>query len=878
MIPQIPVEAIFDCDERSEFMNHINIGMLAHVDAGKTTLSESMLYVSGAIRQMGRVDHGTAFLDYDVQEKDRGITIYAKQAMFSWKDTHMTLLDTPGHVDFSAEMERVLSVLDYAVVIINALDGVQSHTETIWKLLQHYAIPVIVFVNKMDVGYITQEALMADLKQHLDERCVDFSQRNEQFGEQLALCSDELLDAYMETGSISDEQLVKAVAQRTVFPCCFGSALKMEGIRELLDTLDSCTGTKAYPEEFGARIFKISRDENGSRLTHMKITGGSLKVRTKLAEDEKVDQIRLYSGNRYQLCEEVSSGSVCAVKGLSGFHAGDGLGFEKNHMDVQLSSFMNYRVLLPEGCDAFVMLKQLRQLAEEDPQLHVSFDTHLKELHVRLMGDIQTEVLKHTIQERFHTTVEFDEGSVVYKETIQNTVEGIGHYEPLRHYAEVHLLLEPLPRGSGLQFESDCKEDELDRHWQRLVLSHLQETEHIGVLSGSLLTDMKITLLCGRAHQKHTEGGDFRQATYRALRHGLRCARNILLEPYYEFTLRIPPSCVSRAVFDIERFHGTFTLQEDSKEISVISGSAPVRKLQSYPQEVYAYTKGKGRLFCTLKGYEECADQKDVLAELGYDCDADMEHPCGSIFCSHGAGYYVPWDEVKQHMHMQSEWGRMQLKKESYQSYAAKPVDEKELEEIFIRTYGPIKRRPPQKEKSPSNIIDLEKQNINYQPLPECLLVDGYNVIHDWEELKGMAKDHLDAARHRLIDIMCSYQGYRGCELILVFDAYKVKAGTGSSYKEGTIHVVYTKQAQTADMYIELATHQLASDFRITVATSDGMEQLIASGQGAFRMSSRQLREEVLRMRDISVKEYEQKQYHGGAQPLKKLREYKEEE
>lgn len=861
--------------ERSEMMNNINIGMLAHVDAGKTTLSESLLYVSGSIRQLGRVDHGNAFLDYDAQEKDRGITIYAKQAIFDWKDTRITLLDTPGHVDFSAEMERVLQVLDYAVVIINALDGIQSHTETIWKLLQHYHVPALVFVNKMDVSHTERTQIMEDLKRHLDEHCVDVTLQDEACQEQLAMCSDELLESYMETGGITDEQLADAVAQRTIFPCCFGSALKMEGIQEFLDMLNSCTKAPAYPEAFGARIFKISRDENGNRLTHMKITGGSLKVKTKLAEDEKVDQIRLYSGTRYQLCEEACSGCVCAVKGLTGFHAGDGLGFERSRQEVQLTSFMNYRVQLPTGCDPFVMLKQLRQLAEEDPQLHVSYDTHLKELHVRLMGDIQTEVLKHTIQERYHTAVDFDEGSVVYKETILNTVEGIGHYEPLRHYAEVHLLLEPLPRGSGLLFESDCKDEVLDRHWQRLILSHLQETEHVGVLSGSPITDMKITLLCGRAHQKHTEGGDFRQATYRALRHGLRSAESILLEPYYEFTLRIPPSCVSRAVFDIERFHGTFTLQEDSGEMSVISGSAPVRKLQSYPQEVYAYTKGKGRLFCTLKGYEACADEEDVLKEVAYDCDADMDHPCGSIFCSHGAGYYVPWNEVKQHMHMQSDWGRMQLKRESYQSYTAKPVDEKELEKIFIRTYGPIKRRPPQKAKPASNIIDLEKQNICYQPLPECLLVDGYNVIHDWEELKAMAKEHLDAARHRLIDIMCSYQGYRGCELILVFDAYKVKAGIGSTHKEGTIHVVYTKQAQTADMYIEQATHQLASEFRVTVATSDGMEQLIASGQGVSRMSSRQLYAEVLRMKNTSVKEFERKQLRGGAEPLKKLREYR---
>lgn len=859
-------------------MKHINIGMLAHVDAGKTTLSESLLYTSGSIRHMGRVDHKDAFLDYDAQERHRGITIYAKQAVFSWKDTQFTLLDTPGHVDFSAEMERVLRVLDYAIVIINALDGVQSHTETIWRLLQHYNIPVLLFINKMDVGYVDRIQLLKEIQNRLDAHCLDVSEQSSDRYEQIAMCSDELLDIYMKTGTIADDKIAEALANRQLFPCYFGSALKMEGIQEFLDVLDRYTQPVQYPKTFGARIFKISRDENGNRLTHMKITGGSLKVKTKLSEDEKVDQIRLYSGNRYQLLEEAESGCVCAIKGLTGFQAGDGLGFEQEASPVQLTSFMNYRLLLPPDCDPFVMLRQLRQLAEEDPQLHVHFDTHVQELHVRLMGTIQTQILKQTILERFGVAVEFDEGRVVYKETIQETVEGVGHYEPLRHYAEVHVLLEPLPQGSGMQFETNCREEELERHWQRLILTHLSETEHVGVLSGSPITDIKITLLCARAHQKHTEGGDFRQATYRAVRQGLRSAKSILLEPYYNFRLELPPSCVSRAIFDIERWNGTFQLQEKSEECSVIIGAAPVRKLQQYPQEVYAYTKGKGRLFCTLKGYEPCADQEEILKEIAYDCDSDLEHPCGSIFCSHGAGYYVPWDEVKQRMHIQSEWGRMQQKKERYQSYTTKPVDEKELEEIFIRTYGPIKRRPPERVKKATNIIDLEKQNITYQPLPECLLVDGYNVIHDWEELKEMAKDHLDAARHRLIDILCSYQGYRNCELILVFDAYKVKEGLGSSHKEGTIHVVYTKQAQTADMYIEQATHQLASTFRVCVATSDGMEQLIASGQGASRMSSRQLYAEVQRMRQVSIREYEQKQTMGKAEPLRKLREYEIEE
>lgn len=857
-------------------MKHINIGMVAHVDAGKTTLSEGMLFVSGSIRKAGRVDHGDAFLDYNNQEKNRGITIFSKQAMMTWKDCHMTLLDTPGHVDFSSEMERVLQVLDYAVLIINALDGVQTHTETIWKLLKHYHIPVFIFVNKMDISYHEKAELLKELQERLDEHCIDFHQGKETFYENIAMASDQLLEEYMENETIANAHIAEAISNRQVFPCCFGSALKMDGISAFLDILEEYTISPIYPKEFGAKIYKISRDENGNRLTHMKITGGSLKVKTKLNEEEKADQIRLYSGTRFTLCEEAIAGTICAVKGFVSFQAGDGLGFEQREADMQLTSFMNYRIILPKGCDVFVMLKNLKQLAEEDPQLHVHFDARLQEIHVRLMGEIQTEVLKQIILERFQVEVEFDEGSVVYKETITETQEGVGHYEPLRHYAEVHLLLEPLPRGSGLQFETDCKDEVLERHYQRLILSHLQETEFPGILSGSNITDMKITLLCGRAHQKHTEGGDFRQATYRAVRQGLRSTKCILLEPYYQFRLELPTSCVSRAIYDIERWKGEYQIIDDSEQ-SIITGSAPVRKLQQYPKEVYAYTKGKGKIFCTLKGYEECADEEEILKEIGYDCDADMDWPCGSIFCSHGAGYYVAWDEVKNHMHMQSEWGRMQQKKQQYQTYSTKPVDEKELEEIFIRTYGPIKRRLPQKEKR-NPVIDLEKEEITYQIKPECLLVDGYNVIHDWEELKEIAKDNLDAARRRLIDILCSYQGYRKCELILVFDAYKVKEGQGSHVKEGPIHVVYTKQAQTADSYIEKATHEMASKFRVTVATSDGLEQLIASGQGANRMSSRQLRDEVLRMETTGRKEYEQRQRKQRVELLEKIREYQEKE
>lgn len=859
-------------------MKHCTIGFLAHVDAGKTTLTESLLYTTGKIRKLGRVDHGDAFLDYDAQERKRGITIYAKQAILSWKDVELTLLDTPGHVDFSAEMERVLQVLDYAVVIINGMDGVQTHTETIWKLLAHYHVPVFVFVNKMDSAHRSHEELMQEIQSRLSEQCVDFHLPQADRMEAVAMCSDELLEAYTQDGAISVSLLQEAIAKRKVFPCFFGSALKQEGMETLLDALCEYTMVKRYPTAFAAQIYKISRDEQGNRLTHMKIIGGSLKVKTRLLGEEKVDQIRRYHGTRYTLAEEVVAGEVCAVKGLNSFYAGEIIGETQGNVQPQLASFMNYKVVLPKDCDIFTMRRYLQELQEEDPQLHVSYNTHKQELRVRLMGEIQIEVLKQQLAARYQVQVDFEEAGVVYKETIRQAVEGVGHYEPLRHYAEVHLLLEPLPVGSGIVFDSVCPEAILEKKWQRLIQTHVEEKEHLGVLSGSPITDMKITLLCGRAHQKHTEGGDFRQAVYRAIRHGLKCGDSVLLEPYYDYRLHLPASCISRAVYDLEAMHASYQIQDGDDGFSILYGSAPVAKLQHYQKEVVAYTHGVGKLFCTWKDYEPCVEAQDIIEAIGYDSEQDSDNPCGSIFCRQGAGFYVPYDEVVNYMHMQSDWGKLQNKKESYRSFQAEKVDEKELEAIFERTYGPQKPRLKKMRQTPkkTDIADKDWGSVLAKDngKPQCLLVDGYNVIHAWEELKAMADDeHMDGARMRLIDIMNSYQGAHGGEVIVVFDAYKVPDALGRTQKQGNIYVVYTKQAQTADSYIEQATHRLASQFQVIVATSDGLEQLIASGQGAYRMSSRQLKLEVQRVLHASAKAYEATQKQGGAQPLAKLRD-----
>lgn len=829
------------------------IGTLAHVDAGKTTLSESMLYLSGSIRAMGRVDHGDAFLDYDHQERSRGITIFSKQASLIWKDTEMTFIDTPGHVDFSTEMERTLQILDYAILVISGLDGVQAHTETIWNLLKHYHIPTFIFVNKMDIAHYAKEELMVDLQKRLHEHCIDFTQQDEEFHENIALTHDDMMDYYVSHGNIPDQYIIEAIANRELYPVYFGSALKMQGVDKLLDGLNTYMKEQTYPDEFGAKVYKVSRDEAGNRLTHLKVTGGSLKAKSKVRDDEKADQLRCYSGNKYQLIQEVVAGKVCAVKGFRQIHAGEGLGFESKGQPPVLASYMNYHVVLPEGCDHFTMLKNLQQLAEEDPQLHVTYDERLQAIRIQVMGEIQIEVLKNMILDRYHVDVEFDQGTVNYKETITEPIEGVGHYEPLRHYAEVHLLLEPGERGSGIQVFNSCSQDVLDPHWQRLIMAHLTEKEHIGVLSGSPITDIRITLLGGKAHLKHTEGGDFRQATYRALRHGLKSTKSILLEPYYTFRLEIPNEYLSKAIYDIEIRKGTFTLSQTSGETAILNGEAPVFQMQNYQTEVKSYTKGVGKLTCTLKGYEPCEKQENIIETIGYDSEHDIDNPTGSIFCSHGAGYYVKWDEVEEHMHIANLWKPKSETIQKQSVHTKYKIDDEEVQRVFNSIYGPGKRYKTQS--STTRKTDPDTKIRISEKTPECLLVDGYNIIHSWPQLKEIAKENLDAARMRLMDIMANYQGYKGCMLILVFDAYKVKENTGAVYKKDNIHVVYTKTSQTADTYIEDATHTLAKDYRVIVATSDAMEQLIVAGQGAARISSRELMQEVEYIHNKETKE-----------------------
>lgn len=854
-------------------MKTIVIGTLAHVDAGKTTLSESMLYASGSIKSFGRVDHGNAFLDFDTQERNRGITIYSKQAILQWKDSEITLLDTPGHVDFSTEMERTLQILDYAIVVINGLDGVQAHTETIWQLLKHYKIPTFIFINKMDISHTSKQELMEDLKHRLDEHCIDFTQAQDILVEHIALTSEERLDYFLTHGTLPEKMFVDAIRKREIVPCYFGSALKMEGIEQFLDGLTTYTEGKQYPEQFGAKVYKITRDEHGNRLTHVKVTGGCLKVKTTLFEQEKVDQIRKYSGSKFQVVNEAYAGNVYVLKGLHNILAGTGLGIEEQAQVPVLSSFMNYRVILPEGCDPFAMLKNLHQLAEEDPQLHITYHERLEEIRIQVMGEIQIEILKNIINDRFSIHVEFDQGSVNYKETILEPVEGIGHYEPLRHYAEVHLLLEPLEAGTGMQFFSDCSEDVLDRHWQRLILTHLEEKEHLGVLTGSPITDMKITLLGGKAHLTHTEGGDFRQATYRAIRHGLKRAKSTLLEPYYEFQMEIPSAFVSKAIYDIEAMNGAFTVKDSNSDKVILVGSAPVTNMQNYPTIVQSYTKGLGRISCKLKGYERCSNEAHCIEQIGYDSEADMENPTSSVFCAHGAGFVVPWNEVENYMHIKHLWVKEKLKTTVVKDTKTY-IDDKELERVFTSIYGPVKRRI-QNDKA---VDQTQGTQVIAKRVPEYLLVDGYNIIYSWDDLKELALTSVEAARSKLIDIMCNYQGYKQCTLILVFDAYKVLDNLGSMKKQDNIFIVYTKAKQTADAYIEQVTHELARDYRVVVATSDAMEQLIITAQGARRMSARELKLEVERIHKEELKTFANTQPQFRNHALEELRKINENE
>ena len=837
----------------------IVLGILAHVDSGKTTLSEGLLYRSGAIRKLGRVDHKDAFLDTDALEKARGITIFSKQALLRAGDTAITLLDTPGHVDFSTETERTLQVLDYAVLVVSGTDGVQSHTETLWRLLRRYRVPTFVFVNKMDLPGKSRQELMEQLSSRLGEGFVDFGAPQPDRDEALALCDEQLMDRLLDAGALEPEQIIPAIARRHVFPCWFGSALRLEGVDQLLEGLDRYTRAAPALGSFGAKVFKISQDEQGARLTWLRVTGGQLKVKAQLtggAEEpwtEKANQLRLYSGAKYTLAEQVLPGQVCAVTGLTKTRPGEGLGAQRDGDLPVLEPVLSYQVLLPEGADVHAALGKLHRLEEEEPQLHVVWNETLGEIHVQLMGEIQLEVLRSLLAERFGMTVEFGPGGILYKETITQPMEGVGHYEPLRHYAEVHLLLEPLPRGSGLQFAADCREEVLDKNWQRLVLTHLEEKEHLGVLTGSPLTDVKITLLAGRAHLKHTEGGDFRQATYRAVRQGLMMAESQLLEPWYAFRLELPLENLGRALSDIQRMEGSFDPPDSGTDTATLTGFAPVATMRDYPTEVAGYTRGRGHLSLSPAGYRPCHNAQQVIDAVGYQPEHDLENPADSIFCAHGAGFVVPWDQVRSHMHVDSGWGRAKPARQEPEAlvprraaaYRATLEEDAELLKIFERTYGPIKRDPLAAfrpvEKSPRPDFAAEQWEI----APEYLLVDGYNIILAWEELSALAKESLDAARRRLMDILCNYQGYQKCVLILVFDAYRVPGSPGSMEQYHNIHVVYTKEAETADMFIEHVTHEIGKNRRVRVATSDGMEQIIILGHGALRVSARMFHEEV---------------------------------
>ena len=837
----------------------IVLGILAHVDSGKTTLSEAMLYRAGVTRRLGRVDHKDAFLDTDALEKARGITIFSKQALLTAGDTDITLLDTPGHVDFSTETERTLQVLDYAVLVVSGTDGVQSHTETLWRLLRRYHVPTFVFVNKMDLPGMERQELLAQLNRRLGEGFVDFGATQADWDEALALCDENLMDRMLDAGQLQDADLIPAIARRHVFPCWFGAALKLEGVDALLDGLDRYTRPAPALEAFGAKVFKVSQDEQGARLTWLRVTGGELKVKAQLTGEadgepwaEKANQLRLYSGAKYTLAEAIGPGQVCAVTGLTKARPGEGLGAERDSDLPVLEPVLSYQVLLPEGADMHAALGKLHRLEEEEPQLHVVWNETLGEIHVQLMGEIQLEVLRSLLAERFGLEVEFGPGGILYKETITEPMEGVGHYEPLRHYAEVHLKLEPLPRGSGMQFAADCREEVLDKNWQRLVLTHLEEKQHLGVLTGSPLTDVKITLIAGRAHLKHTEGGDFRQATYRAVRQGLMLAKSQLLEPWYAFRLEVPAENIGRAMSDIQRMEGTFDPPESGEETAVLTGFAPVSTMRSYPMEVVSYTRGRGHLSLTLDGYRPCHNAQEVIAAIGYEPEHDLDNPADSVFCAHGAGFVVPWDQVRSHMHVDSGWGKSTRPEQEAavpqrraMAYRATLEEDAELLKIFERTYGPIKRdplaafRPVQKRERPDFAAE------QWEIAPEYLLVDGYNIIFAWDELNALSKESLDAARHKLMDILCNYQGYQKCVLILVFDAYRVPGSPGSIEQYHNIHVVYTKEAETADMFIERVTHEICRNRRVRVATSDGMEQIIILGHGALRVSARMFHEEV---------------------------------
>ena len=851
-------------------MKNITVGITAHVDSGKTTLAEAILYKTGAIRKLGRVDNGNSTLDTDSIERERGITIFSSQAEFTVGDVRFTLLDTPGHIDFTAETERTMCILDYAILVISGTDGVQSHTHTLWKLLQKYEVPVFIFVNKMDLIGADKSSIIEKLGSKLSANCVDFSGSMDETAEAAASCSEAVMEKYLSGKEICTGDIAEAVRNREIFPCYFGSALKTEGIEEFIDGLCSYTAEPQHSSEFGAKVYKISYDPKGTRLSHMKIMGGQLSMRDEIRymdqegseKSDKVTSIRFYTGEKFRTAEYACAGEVCAVTGLSDTFAGQGIGYIRNSERAFIEPVMTYRVRIPAEKNVYDVLNDMRRLEDEDPQLHVVWNEQNREIHMQLMGAVQIEVLTKSISEKFGYEVSFCDGAVAYKETISAPVEGVGHYEPLRHYAEAHILLEPLPAGSGLVFDISCSEDELDRNWQRLILTHLGEKTHLGVLTGSPITDMKLTLVAGKAYLKHTEGGDFRQATYRAVRQGLRSTESVLLEPYYEYELEVPTENVGRALTDLQHMSAEFSSPETTGDMSVIKGTAPVSELNGYQKEVIAYTRGNGRLMLSLCGYRRCHNAEKVIAEIGYDCDGDTENSADSIFCSHGAGYNVKWNEVYGHMHLplaavdDEADENAEQKKQNVSKYIEKAVSDEELMAIFEMTYGKINREPSRAFKK-TKAVNIEDKNIRLPKYkgPDYLLVDGYNIIFSWEDLKSIAEENLDAARGELIHRMCNYQGYAGCELILVFDAYKVRGSHRDVEKYCNINIVYTKESETADTYIERVTHTLSKDHRVRVATSDGVEQIIILGNGAMRISAPEFRKRWLAAEN-AIKEY----------------------
>lgn len=871
-----------DTSENRKISKYISVGLVAHVDAGKTTLSEGLLYLSGKLREIGRVDKGNSYLDTFGMERERGITIFSKQAVLDWNDFRLMLLDTPGHIDFSAEMERTLQVLDYAILVISGADGVQGHTLTLWRLLRRYRIPVFLFVNKMDQPGTDKDCILSGLKEHLDENIVDFSEpKSKDFWEPIALSDEKLLDQYLEKGHLNEDVIPPLIQKRRIFPCFFGSALKLQGLEQFQMALEKYMIPPAYGSHFGARVFKIMRDEQGNRLTYVKVTGGVLTVRMELEDSvkgwhEKVNQIRLYSGSKYEVVKEASAGMVCAITGLTQTYPGEGLGIEEDGEKPALEPVLTYQIELPDGCDAAVMLPKLREMEEEEPALHIEWNEPLQQIHAQVMGEVQLEIIQRFIADRYGTHVTFGTGNIVYKETISQPVEGVGHFEPLRHYAEVHLWMEPGEPGSGFRVAAECSEDELDRNWQRLILTHLEEREHRGVLTGAGLTDIKVTLIAGKAHAKHTEGGDFRQATYRAVRQGLMQAETVLLEPYYEYRLEVPETLAGRAMTDIERMAGTCTLQSPDlgreQNFAVLTGEAPVSTMCDYMTEVIAYSKGQGHLFCSLAGYRPCHNADEVIKRMRYDPERDTDNPAGSIFCSHGAGFYVPWNEVKKYMHIDTAKrisSEAQSVDESDDRIAGgkneeKWMDVEEIDQILLHASSANRKHTPISHKGISGKrvrsvkekpMGLSKPRTNKLAGEKYLLVDGYNIIFAWEELKMLAKTDIAAARQRLMDQLCNYQGFQKCEVILVFDAYRVQNHKTEVLTYHNIHVVYTKEAETADQYIEKFAHENSKNYRITVATSDGLEQIIIRGAGCRLLSARDLWEEILRVEE-QIKEY----------------------